>query len=694
MVNAKERLPGAAPSDAATGSKAACGGHKRSNRLARWMALLGWCLCIAFMPANALANHHPWLEVRGLDGLRTAVAILLDPKESIEWEQARDSDLFQPALVKGSALASSTWYRIDIEVPNDLIGSTAWLRVTPALIWNLQWHDSSGRSGASGMSVPMSQQDHPSAPSVVEIQLDRPSIRFYVRVMSAAPRLTHLALLSDTSLQREVRLGTMVQALYLGAVGLMLLLTLLSWIYTRSALYWVFSLYLATTALFVLCVDGGINTLLLTDSPDWMARLSFASFMWVISATIVFSLFALNIPQNLPRLDKPLKMLALAIFLGSALGFNPDWITPVSAVMWPFHLVFGLALLGVSIHQAIRWRSAQSMVVCAAYLCFNLFEKYPLMAMLGWFPVDAWTTDVAKIGLISQMLLTQLQWALRLREQQALEQRALAASLEADAERTQRRDLLQFLGMFGHEVRTPLAIIHAATESLEMLPGAENEANRSRHQRIRSAVERMSILSREALSRERIEASGWKPQFSSVNMAVLIEDVLWWQQLEPPSQADGAGHYRYRLPFAVGGQPGGQLCVELDPSMPSIQADPDMLHMAIGNLVDNVRKYGFPSTDAHLRVWSRPASSEAARRCVIDVTSEGVQLTESERARVFDKYWRRAEHRNIPGAGMGLHIVKTVVQAHNASICIDSLANGQTRFRMEFPLQQDQRHQK
>ncbi len=608
--------------------------------------------------------------------------------ENLEWNSVRNSPAFEPPRARsfGTSRSTGMWFRIDLTVPQDEVGTTAWLRVTPALIWQVHWHDDSGRSGKSGMSIPLSKQQHPASPTIIRVKLDRTQIRLFVHVLSAAPELTHMALLSDSALQDEVRRNTLIQAMFLGAVSLMLILTLLNWAFTRSEINKVFALYLATTTLFVQFVNGGINTYLLPEHPVWMARLCFAAFMWAIAATIAFSLVALDIRQNLPRLVRPLKLLALAVLMASVLGWNLALIAPISAIMWPFHLIFGMGLLGISIQQAIKWKTPQSLLVCAAYLFFNIFEKFPLMTMLGWFPAEAWTSDVAKVGLAIQMLLTQVQWSLRYREQQDLQRLAREAALEARAACAQREDLLRFLSMFGHEVKTPLAIIHAATESLEMLPGSENAANRSRHERIRSAVERLNILSREALSRERMEASAWLPRFCTVEMKVLIDDVLRWQQLTPLDHSTSNRTLSYSLPCSIGGREGGQLHVHLDGRIPDIQADPDMLHLALTNLLDNARKYGNAASEIHIDISCLHSPDPESSRCLIEVFSQGVEITEHDEQRIFDKYWRGAEHRNIPGAGIGLYLVKTVALAHRGKIQVKSLANHWSCFILELPV--------
>lgn len=665
--------------------------------LQRWMvALRRYCLwsivCLAACagPAKAAADEaQARFRLGGLDGVQASISVLSDPDESLDWQQVQATGLFQPLMPGRNQIFNSndTWYRIDLSVPVELRGETAWLRVVPALIWQLEWHDELGQSGLAGMSVPMSAQDRPTSPNVIKVRLDRSHIRLYLRVLSAAPQLTHLSLLSEQALQEEVQLNTYVRALFLGSVGLMLTLTLLNWFYTRSSLYRDFAVYLVATVLFVLCVDGDINTYILKSRPEWMARLSSSSFMWAIAATIIFSLRTMRIPERLPQLATRLRFLAGIVLLATVLGWNLEWIAPLSSVMWPFHMVLGLALLAISLQQAWRWRTAQSWVVFSAYLCFNVFEKYPMMTMLGWFPVEAWTSDVAKAGLVCQMLLTQIQSAMQLREQQALEHRALQADLEAQSERSQRGDLLQFLGMFGHEVRTPLAIIHAATESLEMLPGSEHPANRARHERIRSAVERLSVLSREALSRERIEAGGWKPRLRSVEPQSLVEDLLWLQEVDLPSDFSGSLSEPQVLPWKIAGRPGGRLSVNLAANLPVLQADPDMLHMAMGNLLDNARKYAAPASEVRLLVWSTPQLSDELQICFIEVSSQGIELTEQERARMFDKYWRRDENRNVPGAGIGLHLVRTIVKAHAGQIDVQSLPDRWTQFRISLPCQ-------
>lgn len=660
-----------------------------SGALRLMLAVCLSCVGTSALADNRLRHAEGWLHVGGVDGVHASIAVLPDPREALEWEQVRGGAGFV-RLAPGERPvfgSTGTWFRIDLSIPVHLLGETAWLRVVPALIWRLEWHDERGRSGLAGMSELLSGQDYPASPSAIRVPLDGPQIRLFLRVQTAAPQLTHLSLLSEAAFQDEQQRDTRVQALFLGAAGLMLLLTLLNWVYVRSSLYRAFALYLAATTVFALCVNGQIRTHLLPDEPVWMARLCFASFMWAIAATILFSLSALSIPQRLPRLAGPLKGLAAVIVLGSALGWEGTLIAPVSAVMWPFHLALGLVFLVLSLQQALYWKTAQSWVVCLAYLSFNVFEKFPLMSMLGWFPVHAWTTDVAKMGLLCQMLLTQLQWSMRMREQQSLERRALAADLEAKAERSQRRDLLQFLAMFGHEVRTPLAIIHAATESLEMLPGADLPANRSRHHRIRAAVERLSVLSREALSRERIEASGWRPRCRPVQLPQLVEELLWQQQVDSPEPPHRPHTNRLRLPLRVAGQPGGWLCVQWAQDLPPIQADPDMLQVAMGNLLDNARKYADPGSEVRLELWCSGAAYQPLQRCFIDMSSQGVELSEAERSRIFDKYWRRDENRNIPGAGMGLYLVRTIVEAHGGHVDAQSLPERWTRFRIMLPCQ-------
>jgi signal transduction histidine kinase len=61
-------------------------------------------------------------------------------------------------------------------------------------------------------------------------------------------------------------------------------------------------------------------------------------------------------------------------------------------------------------------------------------------------------------------------------------------------------------------------------------------------------------------------------------------------------------------------------------------------------------------------------------------------LSPTELAQVFEKYWRRDEHRNVAGAGLGLHLVRSIAQAHSGSVQARSLPGRWSSFSIHLPL--------
>lgn len=280
------------------------------------------------------------------------------------------------------------------------------------------------------------------------------------------------------------------------------------------------------------------------------------------------------------------------------------------------------------------------------------------------------------------MLLTHLYLLIYLGDQRELERRALAALLETEAERSQRRDLAQFLSMFGHEVRTPLSIIDAATLSLQMMAGAEEYRVQIRHKRIRLAVERLNLLSREALARERIESGTWTARPQAFDIHQLIEDALALHgvdaiDLSPGERTDAAA--------TVGGSSAGSFEVEI-PAVPELVADRDMIELALSNLIDNACKYADPGSTVRIVTSVEPNAVGEPCGVIFQVMSQGPSLTADELARVFDKYWRRGEAKSVAGAGLGLHLVRLIARAHGGRVSAKTLPDRWTCFSLAVPL--------
>jgi signal transduction histidine kinase len=158
---------------------------------------------------------------------------------------------------------------------------------------------------------------------------------------------------------------------------------------------------------------------------------------------------------------------------------------------------------------------------------------------------------------------------------------------------------------------------------------------------------------------------------------------------------EGAKPYRLELLDAAelagqvacefGRESGAQVILNLSDRLP-VMADASALSLALWNLLDNAVKYS----------PGRPPVSLGARRDAgrarISVVDSGVGIAPAEQRRIFEKFARGAEARRmgVTGAGIGLAMVKHIVDAHRGRIDVESRVDQGSTFTIVLPLVEEQ----
>jgi signal transduction histidine kinase len=114
----------------------------------------------------------------------------------------------------------------------------------------------------------------------------------------------------------------------------------------------------------------------------------------------------------------------------------------------------------------------------------------------------------------------------------------------------------------------------------------------------------------------------------------------------------------------------------------TITGDRPRLRQMLLNLIDNAIKYNQVHGSIHLGLQVKDGNA------VITVRDTGIGMSENEIPKIFNRFYRvdRARSRELGGAGLGLSIVKWIVDAHNGTISVISKVNGGTEFLVSFPL--------
>lgn len=243
----------------------------------------------------------------------------------------------------------------------------------------------------------------------------------------------------------------------------------------------------------------------------------------------------------------------------------------------------------------------------------------------------------------------------QLEESLRLAGRRAEAALEA--ERQAVREQRNFLAMVSHEFRVPLAIIEASSQLLNIYLRGNGEADEE-VAKVRRAVRRMSELIDVCLADDRIDSSAMQLHADRVDVARMLADIC-----------------DDKRPFT-----GDRELVLQGGARAEVTADSTLLRIAFSNLIDNALKFSPPRTSVSVDVF---ADGEAVR---VRVADEGPGIAIEEQSRIFEKFYRSTKSDRVRGAGLGLYIVKRIMDLHGAAISVDSQRGKGAAFEIWLPI--------
>ena len=123
----------------------------------------------------------------------------------------------------------------------------------------------------------------------------------------------------------------------------------------------------------------------------------------------------------------------------------------------------------------------------------------------------------------------------------------------------------------------------------------------------------------------------------------------------------------------------GTIVVDCAPALPRVDADPDALERILTNLVSNAVKYSPPGSEVRLCARRVGAMVEVA------VLDRGAGIPDDALARIFEPYYRVPETSAVRGTGLGLAVVKALVEAHGGMIHVVSARGAGTRVAFSLP---------
>lgn len=216
-----------------------------------------------------------------------------------------------------------------------------------------------------------------------------------------------------------------------------------------------------------------------------------------------------------------------------------------------------------------------------------------------------------------------------------------------------------FVAHVSHQLKTPLSLLSAATETLQMDRIRSPEKLAEYLDTIRAEAARLSTLVQRVLEFSRLQQQR-SYEFEELDLGALTRETV-------EAFAHGLPSHRFSLDLPASG------------SGPLVRADPAALEQVIANLLDNAVKYSGPIKETTVRVRAERTLA------VVEVTDRGAGVSPADQARIFERFYRAPSAAHRPGFGLGLPIVRELLRAHGGLVDVVSLPDVGSTFRVSLP---------
>ena len=211
-------------------------------------------------------------------------------------------------------------------------------------------------------------------------------------------------------------------------------------------------------------------------------------------------------------------------------------------------------------------------------------------------------------------------------------------------ERKLQEQKKNFLLSVTHELKSPLASIKILLQTIQKRTLTKEQAMDFIGKAL-TDIERLDDMVENMLLASKIDNRSYTFPKDKFNLSVLVDSIVNRLQL---TKCDSNQQV---------------IDAEIEPKI-QITGDKFALTSVVTNLIENAIKYSGPCEIVNVKLFSKDG------RIVLEVADHGIGIADSEKSRIFDKFYRvgSEDTRNTKGTGLGLYIVKEVLEKHEASI--------------------------
>ncbi|MFD7437011.1 ATP-binding protein [Streptomyces sp. NPDC059861] len=241
--------------------------------------------------------------------------------------------------------------------------------------------------------------------------------------------------------------------------------------------------------------------------------------------------------------------------------------------------------------------------------------------------------------------------------------RVVVSLRDTEARRRTERSHAELIATVAHELRSPLTSVKGFTATLlAKWERFTDDQKRLMLETVDADADRVTRLIAELLDISRIDSGRLEVRRQPVDI--------------------GAAVGRHIQAYVAAGLTADRFLLRLEQPLPALWADPDKIDQVLSNLIENAVRHGEGTVTIDITPAASPREGEDAGTSVT-VSDEGTGIPEESMNRVFTRFWRGSKR---GGTGLGLYIVKGIVEAHGGTITVGRAPDGGAEFRFTLPV--------
>lgn len=241
--------------------------------------------------------------------------------------------------------------------------------------------------------------------------------------------------------------------------------------------------------------------------------------------------------------------------------------------------------------------------------------------------------------------------------------RVVVSLRDTEARRRTERSHAELIATVAHELRSPLTSVKGFTATLlAKWERFTDDQKRLMLETVDADADRVTRLIAELLDISRIDSGRLEVRRQPVDM--------------------GAAVGRHIQAYVAAGQLADRFLLRIEQPLPALWADPDKIDQVLSNLIENAVRHGDGTVTIDITATASPREGEDTGTSVT-VSDEGPGIPEESMNRVFTRFWRGSKR---GGTGLGLYIVKGIVEAHGGAVEVGRAPGGGAQFRFTLPV--------